>query len=99
MAPLIIELEFEKYTLDPHIIIGENIQLQMRKKRPTVCERCLQFGHQQKYCRSDRELCTNCAEQLLEGRMHDCKKKHTRQDIRKYVKNIKWKQQSRAKLD
>ena len=26
-----------------------------------------------KYCRGDRELCTNCAEHLQEGRMHDCR--------------------------
>ena len=43
-APQIIELEFEKDTLDPHIIIGEeNIQLRMKKERPTKCEICLQF--------------------------------------------------------
>ena len=71
---LIIEPEFEKDTLDPHKIIGgESIQLWMKKKGPTLCERCLQFGHPKKYCRSGRELCTNCAEQLQEGRMHDCR--------------------------
>ena len=55
MGPPIIELEFEKDILDPHIIVGENIQLQMKKKRPTLSERCLQYGYPNKYCRSDRE--------------------------------------------
>ena len=69
-----MELDFEKDTLDPHIIMGgENIQLRMKKERPILCERCLQFGHPKKYCRNDSELCTNCAEQLQEGRMHDCR--------------------------
>ena len=73
MGPLTIELEFEKDTLDPHIIIGgENIQLRMKKERLTLYERCLQFGNPKTYCRSDRKLCTNCAEQLQEERMHIC---------------------------
>ena len=39
MEPPIIELEFEKDILDSHIIIGgENIQLRMKKERPTLCE-------------------------------------------------------------
>ena len=39
MDPPIIELEFEKDTLNPHIIIGgENIQLRMKKERSTLCE-------------------------------------------------------------
>ena len=74
MGPPIIELKFEKYILDQQIIIGgENIQLLMKKERPTSCEGCLQFGHPKKYCRSDRELCTKCVEQQQEGRMHDCR--------------------------
>ena len=49
MRPPIIELEFEKDILDPHIIVGrENIQLQMKKERPTLCEKCLQFDHPKK---------------------------------------------------
>ena len=40
MMPPIIKIEFEKGTLEPHIIIGrESIQLQMKKKKPTLCER------------------------------------------------------------
>ena len=74
LGPPIIKLEFEKYILDPHIIMeGENIQLQMKKERPTLCERCLQFGHPKNYCRSDRELCINCVKLLQEGRMHNCR--------------------------
>ena len=56
VGPSIIELEFEKDILDSHIIIGENIQLRMKKERPNLCERCLQFGHPKKYCRSNK-LC------------------------------------------
>ena len=42
MEAPIIELEFEKHTLDPHIIIGgENIQLRMKKERLSLCEKCL----------------------------------------------------------
>ena len=44
----------------------------MKKERPTLCERCLQFGHPKKYCRSDREVCINCTERLQEGRMYYC---------------------------
>ena len=41
MGPPIIELEFEYDTLDSHIIIGgENIQLRMKREKPTLCERC-----------------------------------------------------------
>ena len=57
MGPPIIELEFQKDILDPHMIIGG-------EERPTLCERSLQFGQPKKYCRSDRELCTNCAKHL-----------------------------------
>ena len=46
----------------------------MKKERPNLCERCLQFGHPIKYCRSDRELCTNCAKHLQERRMNDCRR-------------------------
>ena len=73
IEPPIIELEYEKNTLEPHLItVVENIQLRMKKERSALCERCLQYGHPKKYCRSDRELCTNCAEHLQEGRMHNC---------------------------
>ena len=68
-----------------HIIIGgENIQLRMKKERPTLCERCLQFGHPKKYCRSDRKLCTDCEWMILEGTFASTAKK-----TRKYVKNLK----------
>ena len=64
-GPQIIELEFEKYILDPHIIMeGENIQLQMKKERPTLYERYLQFGHPKKYCRSDRKQNKNLSTEL-----------------------------------
>ena len=70
MGTPIIELEFEKDVLDQRIIIGgENIQLWMKKERPILYERCLQLGQ---YCRSHRELYTNCAEHLQERRMHSC---------------------------
>ena len=69
MEPPIIELELEKDI----IIGGENIQLRIEKKRPILYDRCLQFGHSKKYCRSERELCTNCTEHLQEGRMHNCR--------------------------
>ena len=49
MGSPLFELEFKKDILDPHIIIGgENTQLQMKKERPTLCERRLQFGHPKK---------------------------------------------------
>ena len=61
MVPLIIELEFEKDILDTHIIIGgENIQLRMKNERPTLCERCLQFGHIKKDCRRTGTLYKLC---------------------------------------
>ena len=70
----IIELQFEKDILDLHVIIGgENVQLRMKKERPNLCKKCLQFGHPKEYCKSDRESCTNCIEHLQEGRMHNCK--------------------------
>ena len=62
VGPPIVELEFEKDVLGP-----------LKKERPTLCERCLQIGHPKMYCRSNRELCTNCAEHLQEGRMYDCR--------------------------
>ena len=63
MVPPIIEVEFEKDTLDQHIITGrENILLQMKKGRPILFESCLQYGHTKKYCRSDGKLSTNFAE-------------------------------------
>ena len=73
MGPtIIIEVEFEKDILDPHIIIGgENIELRIKKERPTLCEICLQFEQPKKYYRSDREFGSNCAEHLQQGRMHN----------------------------
>ena len=53
----IIELEFEK-----------DIQLEMKKEKPTSCERCYQFEHSKKLCRSN----TDCTEPLQEGRVHNC---------------------------
>ena len=90
-------LEFEKDIMDPHIIIGgENIRLRMKKEKPTLFERCLQFGHQkstaevtrnlaqtaQNICR--REECT-----IAEGTFASNAKNHIRQETRKYVENIK----------
>ena len=71
IGPPIIELEFEKDILAPHIKI-ENILLRMKNERTTLCERCLQFGNPKKYFRSDRKLSRNCAEHLQKGRMY-CK--------------------------
>ena len=63
----IIELEFEKDTLDPHIIIGrECIQLRMKREGPTLCKRCLQFGPPQKQYRGNRDICKDCTEALQE---------------------------------
>ena len=57
MGPPITELEFENDNLNPHVIIGgENIQLRMKKERPTLGKSCLQFGHPKKYCRSAEHL-------------------------------------------
>ena len=54
MGPPIIELEFKKDTLDPHIIIGgESIQQKAKRERPILCERCLQFGYLKKLCRGN----------------------------------------------
>ena len=65
MGQQIIELEFKKDILDPHIIVGgESIQLQIKKEKPTLCERCLQFGHFKRLCRSNRELYRDCTEPL-----------------------------------
>ena len=42
MVPPIMKLEFEKNTLNSHIIIrGKSIQLRMKKEKPTLYERCL----------------------------------------------------------
>ena len=47
-----IELEFDKDTLDPRIIVGgESIQLRRKKDKPSLCERCLQYWHPKKFCR------------------------------------------------
>ena len=44
MGPPIIEVEFENNILDPQIIIGEgNIQLKMKKGKPTLCEKNIQL--------------------------------------------------------
>ena len=57
LGPPIIELEFEKDILNPNIIIGgESIQLRMKKEKLTLCERCLQFGHPKKFCRSNKKF-------------------------------------------
>ena len=104
MGPPIIELEFKKDTLDPHIVRGENIQLQMKKERPTLCERCLQFGHKKSIAEvtgnSAQTVQTNCRREeytIVDGTFASTAKYHTRQETRKYVKNIKWKQQPSAK--
>ena len=57
----IMALEFEKDILKSHIIIrGESIQLRMKKQKPSLCERCLQFRHP----KSSAEATGNCAEPL-----------------------------------
>ena len=105
MEPPIIEMEFEKDILDPHIIIGlENIQLRIKKEKPTLCEKCLQFGHPKRYCRSDRNsaqtaenICRRVECTIVERTFVSTAKNHIRRETRNYVKNIKWKQQSRTK--
>ena len=85
IGPPIVELEIKRDIMDQHILIGgENIKLRMKKERATLFERYLQFEHPKKYCRSDRELCTNCAEHLqkeectiLEGTFASTAKNHT----------------------
>ena len=72
-GPLIIELEFDRDTLDPHIVNGrENFQLRMKKERPTIYKRCLQFGHPKKYCRSEKKFCGRCSQQIQEEEEHSC---------------------------
>ena len=64
IGPPIIELEFEKDTLYPSIIIGgENNQLQIKKEKPT-CEKCLQYRHP----KSSAEATGNFAEPLQEDK-------------------------------
>ena len=71
--PPIIELEFDRDTLDPHIMIGrENFQLRMKKGRPTKCKRCLQFEHPKKFGRSKKKFCGGCSEQIKEKGEHSC---------------------------
>ena len=43
----------------------------MRKEKPTLCEKYLQFWHSKIFCRNNRELCTDCTESLQEGRAHN----------------------------
>ena len=58
----IIELELEKDILDPHIIIeGENIQLQMKKKRPTYVKDVYSSDTKNNTAEVT-ELCTNYTE-------------------------------------
>ena len=86
MGPPIIELEFEKDTLDSHIIIGgENIQLQLRKERPTLCERCHQLGHPESTAEvtgnSAQTVQNNCRREectIVEGTFASTAKNHTR---------------------
>ena len=59
MGPPIIKLEFEKDTLDPHVIIGgESIQLKMKKERPTLCERCPKTSAENAQSLCKKEECT-----------------------------------------
>ena len=67
LAP-IIELEFDKDPLNPHIIkVGKNIQLIIKKERPTLCERFFQFKHHKKFCRSNLEHNKHCTKPLQKG--------------------------------
>ena len=69
----IIKLEFEKDTLESHIIIGkECIELRNKRERSTLYEQCFQFRHPKKYCRGNRELCKDCTKPPLEGEVHNC---------------------------
>ena len=62
-SPPIIE---QKENLDPHIIIGEkSIQLQKKKEKPALCEKCLQFRQPQQFLQSNREFCA----ELLQKRI------------------------------
>ena len=98
MDPPIIELEFEKDTLNPHIIIGgENIQLRIRNERDQLY---LKDVYNLNCTAEVTENSAQTAEQLQEGRMQVCRrnfclycKNHTRHETR----NIEGKQQSRAK--
>ena len=93
LGPPIIKLEFEKDTLDPHIIIRWKwIQLRM-KREIIICEMCLQFEHSKNYCKGKREFFKYCTEPLQEGGVHNCGatfnvKIPTRQETWKYLENI-----------
>ena len=81
-----------KDILDPHIIIGGKIQLLYGKDvySPDTQKRTAEVtvNSAQNICR--REECT-----IVEETFVSTAKIHTRQDTRKYVKNIEWKQQSK----
>ena len=47
-GPPIIELEFKKNTQDPHNYRRRKHSTRLKRDRPTLCEKCLQFGHSQK---------------------------------------------------
>ena len=67
----------------------------MKKDRPTLCERCPQFEHPKKYCRSERETAQNTCRReefiIVEGTFDSTAKNHRRHETSKNVKNIKWK--------
>ena len=58
-------LEFSQDTLPHSVYIpGERKDSTIYKLRnkPLVCNKCLQYGHPQKYCRATSEKCRRCAE-------------------------------------
>ena len=91
MGPPIIELEFEKCTLNPHIIIGEErIQLRMKKKQLYV-KSASKLGTQKNSAEATENSSETAQkeEYTIDGWTFSFTANNlTRHETRKYVENI-----------
>ena len=81
----ITELEIEKDTLDPHIIIeGESIQLRMKIRETKFMRKMPLVWTPQKFYRSNKQLCRKEEHTIVVGIFASA----ARQETRKYVENV-----------
>lgn len=60
-----IKIKFRSHTIPNDVMLyGVHNRVQLFIPRPTICFKCLNFGHIQKFCKNDLSLCKICTKPI-----------------------------------
>lgn len=63
-----VKVNFRATVIPDRIFIAYNpVKVHLFIQRPTLCRKCLSYGHPMKYCKSKKNLCNNCAQTMHES--------------------------------